>query len=764
MSYGQRYRVLFDSFQSDVKIYINDTTTYTEDEVTPIDTDIEGHSFSITIDDTDESKTTPIRARKASLKILSNANVGLTNFVFGDDDRWYTEIYIDDVVKFKGYVIIQESSQEFLPNESRCIIELVATDNLGLLKNIALTRFDDTVPIGNYPIIDFIAWSLSKTTLELPIVCAMNIIEEDFERDTGAILKELYISAFAFEGDIGERINCYEVLTKILFSFGCTLTQFESKWWIIRSDEINDDLLYTCEFDYLGELSSIGSGVDLTKSIGISEDLWFSNGATTYKYVGAAKFVKQTLEFTTRREIIFNQDFSRGTFSSPQSGVGFEAYTPESWTYRKGWPRLAQDSNGYIKVTLDSFNNEDERYLHCPATTSDNFYYWEAGNRIPVHQDDKFKFGLDFKHSTDLGGGSGNFELSQAQIRLHGNDGTKWRLRATAPAELGEKPIWRQSNSDFTINESNINYEGQSNTVDFTEWQSVNIESAPIPVDGELEIFLVNNYTPDDQAKSFQNISFEYIPFIYGSYKKYKEQYHKVEQAGTLKSNVEQVVTFSDSPKQLFNGAILKPVISTSHFPLTASFNPIGAGNDIHLSGLSSTVYNSSLWKKGQWVKITTPQNGGYYMIDSVTFPSPTSIMIRVHKDLVTESVANANFESVYFTLAERWFNAVQSPDAIGLDKLGKHMIYALWNQYRREMPYFEYSIQGKEGETTIPDIINKFEITDAHLAALNKKFQMLTFEMQIKECEYTGLLAECYDSVLGNDYTSDHEFKYVSE
>jgi hypothetical protein len=63
-----------------------------------------------------------------------------------------------------------------------------------------------------------------------------------------------------------------------------------------------------------------------------------------------------------------------------------------------------------------------------------------------------------------------------------------------------------------------------------------------------------------------------------------------------------------------------------------------------------------------------------------------------------------------------------------------------------------------------MPTMIHKFYFTDSSIATDNKIYQLLNFDMDLATCEWSGTFADVYDLIDGKEYTSTHEFKYLTK
>ena len=392
----------------------------------------------------------------------------------------------------------------------------------------------------------------------------------------GNIYQTLYLDVKTFEDKVTTTIDCYSALERIL-GHDCILTQYRGDWYIRRVKEYRVDLGNNRVLFSNSATITSTSNFPEQRAIGLKDvtgtpfpmapdaTSFFSKAETQRTLLRPQKSVKLDFDFMLPQEILCNYDFSRGTFIADLAdetidGLTYnvKSYDPECWTYNKNVPVVSNDSTAYIKKLFIG-GYEEQRYLHMPLTAVSAFYHFDNDEKIPVHIKDKFNFSVDYRYSTDLGGGSGHFTLHTAWIRLYGDDGSFWNLHAVSGAGSSD-PVaaWTASNSTWTINQKFIEHEEDKANVDFREWQHISIEAPPIPVDGELEILLINNDAPNNQTKDFFNISFDYIPLINGSYHKYQGQSNTTTQNGNYKNKIEDQVYITNSPKKLFKGALFK--------------------------------------------------------------------------------------------------------------------------------------------------------------------------------------------------------------
>lgn len=142
------------------------TFTNIPDEPTIIPIEMAGDPLHISTIDNDEDKFTPIRSKQAEIKIHTIDGIGLNTFCEGEDNQFMVEIYVNMLIIFRGFLMIPDMQQEFLPDPN--ILTLTATDGLANLKDIALVKPDGTTPQFDWRLSDYIAWSLRGTKIIYP--------------------------------------------------------------------------------------------------------------------------------------------------------------------------------------------------------------------------------------------------------------------------------------------------------------------------------------------------------------------------------------------------------------------------------------------------------------------------------------------------------------------------------------------------------------------------------------------------------------------
>lgn len=109
-----------------------------------------GDPLQFKIIDNSEDPFTPIKSTQATIKFNSTANTNSNTFSSGSDERWWVLIVRGDLsvlpIKpiFIGHLIMKDIREDFMPIPN--VVTLIATDGLGLLKEIPL-QLPPPVPV-----------------------------------------------------------------------------------------------------------------------------------------------------------------------------------------------------------------------------------------------------------------------------------------------------------------------------------------------------------------------------------------------------------------------------------------------------------------------------------------------------------------------------------------------------------------------------------------------------------------------------------------
>jgi hypothetical protein len=668
-------------------------------------------AFKVNVIDNDKDKFREVRGKQATLLFKPQTGITASTFSSGPDDEWIVEAVVVSTgfVLFKGFLVMDDHQQSFLPISHNYDIELTATDNLGTLKEVPLTDFS-----GNYPrrsatqdyfkIIELIAFALAKTGMQLDILVRDSWMEES-QTAFGPACDVTYLKNKTFEKDINEAVDCYTAL-EIIFGYRLSIKQYNGTWWIENIDEKTTNQAYLFRFDYTGTYVGQEPLAYYIEAIGKNEEIKLLNKDAILSYTRPIKYAQLAYKYEFPKEIIDNIDFSRGSLFTPldMSPVTIDGKTYyqkklhiEDWTALVGSGGIeglgtTTTTNNYIrKLYSDAAKQyEVQRYVVIEHTTGGGAFFLRSDTQIPVNAQDKFTISVDAKFQSDVFPGSGYMKFSTIQVRLFADDGTRYTLNGGFQADPQIR--WVLTSGSFSSNNNYVYVEGNGSD-DWTEWKTASAEAAPVPKSGTIQILLIHNQNSTYQTdRWFSNLQFDYNPYLNGSYSKYGGHSFKIEQAGNYKANIDDTVQLGDSPCKLFKGAMFKLV-------------------------------------------------GGSYVLTERWFAGG---------DLLRQGLVPP-----------------YPPDDIYLHPFGWLQIYALWNQYNRRMIELSGSAAGLKLADMPPDLIDTYQVvatTDAGTEVTNvKEFMLVGMEQDYQEGQWNLSLSETYDSAIGKDFTTPLTFKYES-
>lgn len=419
--------------------------------------------------------------------------------------------------------------------------------------------------------IESVLVSGATTTLNVAETLVNEVGVDTIFTDVSAnFYNDCFVHAKTWEKEIGESIDAYTVIQRILGDH-CRLIQQWGAWWIISVDELDNFQMRGCNYDEEGNFVDNDDPTTYTKEIGLdnNESIQFINEDAIVKPTMPHKFIKETFKLQTPKEIVCNINFSRGELIQALSG--FSKFRIEDWTHgieqASAISLAAAVTTAYIRRNYDGLGYEKERFAVVPHESGGAAIRTCA---VEVAEKDRIKLTFDYALSADSGV-SGSVGPNIAYVLLFGDDGTYWTL---AYGSLSHpNGTWVESNGTFTSNLTPIKDTYDSTDINQTESRSLTVDSLNIPVTGKLYIQLRNpNFNSEASDIYFNGLQLEYRAYINDGYLPIKEQYHKI--TGVVNNNVkrENEVFIGDSPRKIFKGALLKYNGFTEDYDLVERF------------------------------------------------------------------------------------------------------------------------------------------------------------------------------------------------
>lgn len=104
------------------------------------------------------------------------------------------------------------------------------------------------------------------------------------------------------------------------------------------------------------------------------------------------------------------------------------------------------------------------------------------------------------------------------------------------------------------------------------------------------------------------------------------------------------------------------------------------------------------------------------------------------------------------------------TPTAVGVERLGKHLVFSWWNQFRKTRTVIDSDIQGIKTDLQggVPAMQYRYEIHHGDESA--KYFVLNSYSMDFRTCGWAGVFIENSSGDGDRIYTDTHEFKYLTE
>lgn len=183
---------------------------------------------------------------KAAIQLINQGEVDMDELQYAGDRDFVVEVYRDNVLKWKGYLITDNIQQPLLsaPN----VVQLSAIDGLNMLENIPYTHNNlqtEGQGIAVRSPLNYLRQCLfasSNLGLMLPIrwhVGLENVVTED-DAIAGMMTWSPYGDGFIVGQSSGGTIyqNCRYIVEGLVKAFGCRLFQADGAWHVMRTNDI----------------------------------------------------------------------------------------------------------------------------------------------------------------------------------------------------------------------------------------------------------------------------------------------------------------------------------------------------------------------------------------------------------------------------------------------------------------------------------------------------------------------------------------------
>ena len=506
---------------------------------------------------TEENIFKPIRAQLAEIEILASATgTKLEDFLATNDTdiQIYFYYYTFSEVYWTGFVMQSDYREEW--NDQNHIITITANDGFGRLKNILFSNSGVEVT-QRQKVIDMIQYATSGTALAWDKYQVINNLYHDSMSTTypNISLNQAYIDPKTFEREPTVYEDSYTVLEKINKSFNQNIFMYRGFWNIMRVEE-----LYCSSATNLKVLfvdtppnapSTYNKRFDL--EVGVNYDI---------KPISPQmlRFIKRltqedVVDFNYERfiEVIKNASFTRGDLILEQPTL--KQYEVDNWTLYSGDPETKT-----LVTTQSIYRNEE--YISVSGPIIDNYIvvpqdynapytnFIMESESINVYAGERLKLSFEIQFQNAFTGGAGTvYPTTVAYAKLVTDTGNFY---------LNPDGQWSGSGTIFPIT---IRYGTAENIVP-TEWNTLEIESYPLPNNGVLTFYFV---CPVDafafsinQRVKIKNFDFQ----VYNRFDQFEIGLRTIEATFTkANSDLERsqnTIYFDDQLTQAYKGCIFE--------------------------------------------------------------------------------------------------------------------------------------------------------------------------------------------------------------
>lgn len=479
--------------------------------------------FTLSYRNGEDDKFEPIRASEATIQLLQGA-VSISDFVGDGDNDFRVNFFYrtndNPITIWRGIIIQDDISVSFTNNPN--IIELRATDGIGLLKGVTFdqTDLEDYGLETPQKISSIIGACLDKTYLELKYRIHNNIFEDDQDDRTvnayNCAFDQTYLDTYTFMSDVTKYESCYDVLEKILSSWNCTLFQYNGIWQIMRVQEmIEGRNLYGTLYnaDRTISTSETASNREYLADISAVGDLIYCNADQINKLVRPVRRARAEYYWEIFPDLPKNSRWLNGTVQpSPESGLPvYDAVLLDDWDHsgvskyylRRYYDNGIPSNNQYLYLKWDGSASHNTNT--SPSTTNKDSYIGLRSTPFRVNAGDICQMTYDSKFETSPSGTSWTIASYNAMILLD---------------DLNSSDIYtyNQQNETWVKNKRYLFLQTWNGGFELaTDWKTNDVETQQFPVDGTLYIYFMvpgavtASYVGNQQVH-FRNFRFRYSP------------------------------------------------------------------------------------------------------------------------------------------------------------------------------------------------------------------------------------------------------------
>ena len=387
MAYGLRYtltQILRDETTSVVNIYDKDYTGSV--------TAYNATHLQIQANASGDEPTPQIISSQLNISFvipLADNSTTFFDLLSFDDRKYYVEYINGSNILWVGFLFNDYVQVPFTTGYVQ--VDLIATDGLKLLEYAKYNLIDTGDTNQTTTLINAISYCLNVINYptQLNLVTSCSYYAQGMV-DTGGASP--FVQTYQYRRDyLG--LNCYEVLTKIVTSFGCRLFQCDGKWQLLTINEQANTTQYFTEFTINPSPSIVHFGT-LDNNITINPYTlgnvhFIDNSQTKIIRKGYPKVVL-TSKWESATNYLHNGDFKAYTdIYSPTGLIG--------WTGGKTGSPLAS----ILQYTINNQSEFNDVFMALYSTGVTTFFYsgisLSSTSYLPYMNKPSFNIGFQYK-------------------------------------------------------------------------------------------------------------------------------------------------------------------------------------------------------------------------------------------------------------------------------------------------------------------------------------------------------------------------------
>lgn len=306
LTYYSIAEVEFDTYHGDeVKCIIKSRTD--EKPLGPEIFKAKGNPLIITMKESTSDTFAPIKTSEAILHVHNLENFQALGILARGNRDYQLEVQYNSVTIWQGWMVPDQWTEPFTATPYPS--EFTFIDGLSMLKNIDFADVDGCYYRGRYRDLQIMGYLLSLTEIDRRFVDQINIIDENTTApDKFGTFFEKFKDVEAFRG-----MTAYEVIEKILISYGARVEYFNDKYYFRRVRE-NGATINSYEYRLQpGGTASLESAYVYDNVLDVT---CLDAGAARVSWVGGSQ---ELFRLPGVKKLTINQDYGRKESIIPRS-------------------------------------------------------------------------------------------------------------------------------------------------------------------------------------------------------------------------------------------------------------------------------------------------------------------------------------------------------------------------------------------------------------------------------------------------------------